>query len=486
MTIGKHSFDNQLTTQTCLPTATTNLALPNVQYCSLTAFYQTPSVGPVVACRQCQSGYVLSAEASNTFSCQSATDANKPNIANCKVYDNVNAVCLTCSASNYGVLNGLCTAWTQSTLTSINCDVLDFPASKTSASWKCLTCSWGYSLVNGDCAATSTANTIPNCAKADVNGVCSVCSNGYVLISSGGSPECFRVYTQGTPTTGSTTDFDPHCLVLNSDSFNNLQIECLTCASGMLPAPRVSGPADYCISFHTFDGISNCVSFPTPTAVSNVDYSCVQCSDVSAKFIDATSRQCITRVNNNPGDPNCSLVSPNADSCQQCAAGYKIVNGACQAIPQETTQTVTSPATVGSAAYRTFLANVRGYMDDCSATVADCDPTVFYNGLDTPLTYFFSCHKCQTAGKIPFAYVHAGNTTFSGVSGLFSWGVNATNAPLGWYSDGVAIACQTPVATSFHATALTGKFTFPLQLCVGYRQRLVRARCLARQSGDTC
>ena len=212
--------------------------------------------------------------------------------------------------------------------------------------------------------------------------------------------------------------------------------------------------------------MATCSSFfaTSPALNAAIPTTCLKCVDYGTTYYN--SGTCTTRTQTSVA--SCSTYSETADACAACNAGNTFSSGTCTAV------TVTAnPAdpTIIANPYKTFLSNVGGYLDTCSTTIPNCDANTFYENLNAPASTLFSCHKC-TGGtyRIPFVFLHAGNSTYSGPISLSSYGLNATITSTdfyGFYDGGTSIQCLDVAATSFHATFLNGKFNFPTNCALG-------------------
>ena len=450
LVVANHQLDNQFSTEFCLKSTPavilTNVLPYSVANCETFGWIQSTTANTVVACIACSSGFVITNQASTSAN---ICVANTGTAANCVLYNFANSKCLTCISTSFLNVGGTCSAITG--LTASNCYTFDFVNSRTAVTAQCLSCNYGFTLTAGACSTIT--GTIDNCGVA-TGTTCTQCMPGYVLRTSSTSVlSCMLVSASGQ------TAHDSNCLVLSSTSFASYNLVCSVCSATFFPNAISSGITTWCYQY-PFTSPATCSSFyVTQPAFNAISSTCIHCQDETQTYLSLGV--CTTRV---VVVPNCFMKVETQDACSYCAAGFTLAANACTAV---VVQTNVPLPTVTVQPYKYFLDNTGGYLDTCATAITDCARSTYYNGLDAPLSVFFSCHACETSPNIPFVFLNAGNGTYSGITTLFSYSLtNSTEATPGWYDGGLALRCLNPVSTSFHS-ALTNKFNFPANCALG-------------------
>jgi len=460
-----HITDNNMIPEFCIAESlnviSTTLSPFNTANCATYGWKNVPGQISRVSCILCSATYILKLEANNPDSCitiASVEDALKT--SNCEYIDMANKDCLRCKKADAFLLNKLCVPYSTAQLTAAFCSKWNIAGVLANNGLKCSVCSMGYYPTTNVCEAIP-GGAPTNCGRY-ADGKCTACKPGYVLIDPSGTPSCLKIIS-GTPTDSSTTPHDSKCLTLLGTEWDAFKLQCIDCIAGaVLTEPAGADVTHFCYDYPAYVAATNCAQFVDRAATyTGTLANCVRCSSNTGFFL--TNNACSARTAASTGVTNCIHYTETADTCQGCNTGFTLASNVCTAVTVYTNVGYT-PAT--SAWYRDFYPNVRGHLESCATAITDCNSNTKYLGLDAPFAYLFSCHKCTTTGHIPFAYVFAGNGTYAGVTGLFSWGTNATVNAMGYYDDGLGIQCQNPVVGSFHAS-FAGKFSFPANCALG-------------------
>jgi hypothetical protein len=447
------SLESSFLEKACYPTDKPTLVgnpVPTaVANCAIMGWRVDASGNPTVGCVECASGFSIYYDGT-AYTCGAVKTY-------CEVWDSVNSKCLNCQPDSLPV-NGVCQLLGSAELLAANCEKWDFTAYATDKTkLVCLTCKIGFYLLSGTC----TAITVANCATYDGT-ACTGCKNGYVWSTVAGTAACHALDLFTTPTSTTMPPHDPSCLILNPTNWNNFELKCSKCANGKFPTTTLPGITNYCYQHKPYVDDTTCALFVTPAATySAVSTNCQKCQSNKAMYLNANA--CTARTAASTGVTYAHHYTQTADTPETCHLGYFLTSGACKPATL-TPNTGYSPTTVA----KTLLPNVMGYIETCSSVVNGCQATTVYKGLIAPLSSIFSCHKCDPATKkIPFAFVHGGGATYTGIKGLFSWGASQTTSLPFNFDDGVSVQCLEPENNSFHPSALAQKWKFPLNCALG-------------------
>ncbi len=174
------------------------------------------------------------------------------------------------------------------------------------------------------------------------------------------------------------------------------------------------------------------------------DLKCKSCANVATHFYDEPN--CVERTE----VPNCKTYDKEADTCNTCNDAYFKDGTACSLKPSNSNNS---------------LAIHKGYIRSC-AEYTDCAAD-FFAGLSAKLNAIFSCHKCTTSNKIPFAPIR-GLTPYSAIDGLNKYSINVgANNLFQSGSGNHSVECLEPIPASFNLESLDNLFNFPDQCGLG-------------------
>lgn len=248
-------------------------------------------------CTDCYLGYVVS-----SGMCIPQASQNDPNCKN-----RTNNKCQSCYQGYYLNATLSCVA------TSPLCK------SSNSTSGSCLSCFQGYTLIRGTCIVTSND---PNCIKFDLSGICLTCSSRFYMknklctpisplcktynITTGICLSCYPGYylSSGSCFTGNDPNLDVNCKLRGG---NNVCVQCYP-------------------NYYLSQNLSCILSNPLCKTFDSSSGKCLTCYP---GFIISDST-CIV-PNDSQTDPNC-VNYLNAKYCQQCYAGFYVLNGVCSKI----------------------------------------------------------------------------------------------------------------------------------------------------------
>lgn len=281
-----------------------------------------------MVCAVCNNGYVRN----TTGQCLSAQVY--PALANClQAKQDPNLIQCQLCQDNFVMVNYVCQA-----PAITGCDVYD---GSNNLIQICLSCKDGFYLSSNTCVQGATVN----CRIFNKQGICTQCSNGYVLVT-----------LQDTSIVCMKVNVDTNCLTFRSDQSNGRNIECLQCKPTFL-LDTLSKPNTVCSSF---DKIDNCALYENTTLLYNTVLKCLRCEAtfylkdnaciknknvVGCKTYSLTSDTC--ELCEDPyylstdktlcvplptGILNCLAYSSSTD-CSQCKPLMYLVNNTCQAVP---------------------------------------------------------------------------------------------------------------------------------------------------------
>ncbi len=364
----------------------------------------------VPRCIECPQGKVLVADWQQAASQCITLDVS---VENCEVAVDA-TTCFEC-ADNFILINGLCVDKDGPDVAGANCLTIDSEKSRLSPSVVCKSCSPGKVMEDSVCVELTDDNA---CIRQDSDSNCASCATGYVLFGSGSNARCLRVLNSDSiPVPG--TDHDPHCEFLDQTAFQNGLLSCRKCKDGHFPVHTDETAATHPTFCYSFAALSDpkCSSYNVPSDFLKVAAQppCTACSDVSLYTLDSDA--CRDRNLNNIDTTVCSLFAIDKDECRVCNV-LSVDIPTCT--PPTVIPVVEPPVVPSQSSLKSFFSpNIPAYIESCSTPIQDCDSGTTYHGLGFPANQVFSCHKCQSEGYIPFAFVRA------------STGLTADAAPFG-------------------------------------------------------
>jgi hypothetical protein len=273
-------------------------------------------------------------------------------IANCQAYDPANpGNCIACN-SGYYTTGAACL------------QVSIFCATYNSQNGACLTCNYGFPLLNGQC-------NDPNCLSQTVNG-CSVCRANFALNANSYCQlndqycakattslclQCISGYFVGNA--GTCVQLPANCISANPNT-----LACSNCASGFQvgnngACVQVSSTVT---TFTTSTTTSSTVTIPFCASQSGLI--CNQCLN----GYQLSNNQCYSSL-----PVNCQTADPShPGSCLTCLSGYTLNNGAC--VQSQ------SPSTPYCQSYNLLTGQCIACLSGYNLSGVFCTPVNLFNG----------------------------------------------------------------------------------------------------------
>ncbi|OMJ79471.1 hypothetical protein SteCoe_20479 [Stentor coeruleus] len=331
---------------------------------SLTSIGDCQACAPI--CKKCSSSTTVCTECYGSFVISGTTCVCPTNCATC---DSVTSKCLACKDGSY-YTNGNCLLCSASCKTCSTSDLT------------CTSCKGVFDLIANQCVCPIY------CASCDINGVCTKCNDGWIMINS----VCTKCLAP-CKTCDISTNNCKSCLGAHYYSIVNNVGTC-TCPKSCIICDQYSWLCTKCASeFYYKDGNCYPCIFPCKTCTS--DTICSSC--INTLELDITTGKC-----NCPS--NCAKCDTISLVCTLCKDGFFMNSGVCYPCEASCKTCVTNALTC-TTCFRDYELNAKSQC--CAVGCANCflgatkcsecaDKFYYSNGNCLPC--LDPCVSCTTPG----------------------------------------------------------------------------------------